>query len=260
MTDNTFLISLNWELRNLFRFPFPEILLAMFAFMVFLPQPSTYSADVNLSTQSWQQLARDITWKSTKEAASFSVSAYLPLVILGSIFSTIAFAYEIENGLLRVHLSQPTSKSTVFLSKWISCFLLIFATLSSTLLFFVFLYLPQNNLYVLINSYLMLKTLLLAALETFFIVSFTVSFSIFSKKASVSLVGSFAILYVLQLVSQTTGLAYVPPGSFYSQVELLFAWTGLNLSRLPESMPSLVFAAFLIIVSYVYFSRRLELS
>ena len=192
-------------------------------------------------------------------AAFSSVLAYLPLAILGSIFGTLAFAYEIENGLLKVHLSQPTSKSAVFLSKWISCFLVIFATLSCTLLFFTFLYIPQNDLYLIINADLTLKMLALAALETFFIISVTVPFSIFSKKASMSLVGSFASLYILQLLSQTAGISYFPPASFYNQVELLFAGSGF-LARLFNSLPSLVFAAGLTVASYVYFSRRLELS
>jgi ABC-type transport system involved in multi-copper enzyme maturation permease subunit len=260
LTDSRFLISLEWELRNLFRFPFPEILLALFTFMVFLPQTSTYTATFHLNAESWQHIAREITWQSTYIAAFFSVNAYLPLAILGAIFGTMAFAYEIENGLLKVHLSQPTSKKVVFLSKWISCFLVIFATLSCVLLFFTFLYIPQNDPYLLINSDLTLKILLLAALETFFIVGVTVSFSIISKKASVSLVGSFATLYVLQLVSQTAGLSYLPPGSFYSQVELLFGETGSNLAFLLDSLPSLIVAAFLTVVSVIYFSRRLELS
>ncbi len=259
MTKNRFLISLSWELKNLFRFPFPEILLALFTFMVFLPSTGAYSASINLDSISWRQIASDVTWKSTRTAASASVSAYLPLAILGSIFATLAFAYEIENGLLKVHLSQPTGKSAVFLSKWISCFLVIFATLSCTLLFSMFLYIPQNGLYLIVNGDLTVKTLVLAALETFFMVSVTVSFSVFSKKASISLVGSFATLYVLQLLSQTASIIYIPPASFFSLVELLFAGSGF-LARLYESLPSLVFALGLAVASYVYFSRRLELS
>jgi ABC-type transport system involved in multi-copper enzyme maturation permease subunit len=259
LTKNRFLISLGWELKNLFRFPFPEILLALFTFIVFLPSGSTYSGDIDLNSISWGQIAWDVARKSTYMAAFDSVSAYLPLAILGSIFATLAFAYEIENGLLKVHLSQPTGKSAVFLSKWISCFLVIFATLSCTLLFFTFLYIPQNDLYLIINADLTVKTLVLAALETFFMVSVTVSFSVFSKKASMSLVGSFAALYILQLLSQTASIAYIPPASFYSQVEMLFGGSGF-LARLFESLPSLIFAAGLAVASYVYFSRRLELS
>jgi len=258
LTDNRFLMNLSWELKNLFRFPFPEILLALFTFTVFLPHVSTYSADINLNDVSSQEITGQIAHVSTYQGAFASVSAYLPLAVLGSIFGTLAFAYEIENGLLMVHLSHPTSKRAVFLSKWLSCFLVAFVTLSCTLLFFTFLYVPENSFYLITNSHLTLSLMLLAAMETFVIVSVTVSFSIFSRKASVSLVGSFATLYILQLLSQTSGLSYLPPASFYSQVELLFH--AGSLSMLFNSSISLVFAAFLAVASYLYFSRRLELA
>lgn len=260
MTKNRFLINLTWELKNLFRFPFPEILLALFTYMVFIPHGGGGCFPYDLESLSWQRITYDLAFHSAGRGASYSVSAYLPMAILACIFATLAFALEIENGLLKVHLSHPTSRRAIFLSKFLSCFLIIFATLSCTLLFFIFLYIPENALYLLIHPRFTLGILLLAALESFFIVSLTVSISIFTKKASISLVGSFATIYIIQLVSETANLTFLPPASFYGQVEYLFSRIAPKLSELPNFLVIPLVSAFLTIIAYVYFSRRLEVT
>ncbi len=258
MTKNKFAISLAWELKNLFRFPFPEILLALFTYMVFTPHGG--GGGFSLENVSWQRITYHLAEDSSYLGALYSVSAYLPMAILASIFATVAFAYEIENGLLKVHLSHPTSRRAIFLSKFLSCFLIIFATLSCSILFFAFLYIPENALYLIIYPHLTLRMLFIAASESFFIVSLTVSFSIFSKKASTSLVGSFATVYIIQLLSDATNLNFVPPESFYGQVEFLFSRIGPKLSELPNFLTIPLASIILIIISYVYFSRRLEVT
>jgi ABC-type transport system involved in multi-copper enzyme maturation permease subunit len=260
MTKNRFLMNLTWELKNLFRFPFPEIILALFTYMVFLPRMGGYSSSFGLENLVWRRITWLLAFVSTQRGAFYSVSAYLPMAILASIFATLAFAYEIENGLMKVHLSHPTSRRAIFLSKFLSCFLIVFTTLSCSLLFFAFLDIPENALHLIINSHLTLGVLLVAALETFFIVTLTVSFSIFSKKASVSLVGSFAAVYIIQLLSETANLTFLPPTSFYGQVYFLFSRSGPKLSGLPDFLVIPFVSTFLAIISYVYFSRRLELT
>jgi len=260
MPKNRFLMNLTWELKHLFRFPFPEILLALFTYMVFLPHGGGYSSSFDLENLSWQRITYNLAFYSTQRGALYSVSAYLPMAILASIFATLAFAYEIENGLLKVHLSHPISRRAVFLSKFLSCFLIVFTTLSCSLLFFAFLHIPENNLYLIIYPDLTLGMLLLAALESFFIVSLTVSFSIFSRTPSISLVGSFATVYIVQLLGETANLTFLPPASFYGQVEFLFSRIAPKLSELPDFLFIPLVSTSLTMISYVYFSRRLELT
>ena len=260
MKKNRFLINLTWELKNLFRFPFPEILLILFTYMVFIPSGGGGSPSYDLESLSWQRITYDIAFRSGYRGAFHSVSAYLPMAILACVFATLVFAYEIENGLLKVHLSHPTSRRTIFLSKFLSCFLIIFATLSCTLLFFIFLYIPENALYLVIYPRFTLGILLLAALESFFIVSLTVFISIFTKKASISLVGSFATIYIIQLVSEAANLTFLPPASFSGHVEYLFSYIAPKLSELPNFLVIPLVSASLTIIAYVYFSRRLEVT
>ena len=260
MTKNRFVISLTWELKNLFRFPFPEILLALFTYMVFVPSGGMGAGSFDLENLSWQRVTYLVSFWSAERGALHAGSAYLPMVILGSIFATLAFAYEIENGLLKVHLSHPTSKRAIFLSKFLSCFLIEFTTLSCTLLFFIFLYIPENAFYLIVYPSLPLKILLLAALESFFIISFMVSFSIFSRKTSISLVGSFATIYVIQLLGEAANLTFLTPASFYGQVEYLFSLTPPKLSELPAFLINPIVATIMMAVSYIYFSRRLALT
>jgi ABC-type transport system involved in multi-copper enzyme maturation permease subunit len=251
-------MNLSWELKNLFRFPFPEILLALFTYMVFLPRGGGYQMNSALEDMSWQRVTQKFARDSSILAGSYSVQAYLPMIILTSIFATLAFAYEIENGLLKVHFSHPTSKVSLFAAKWLSCFLIIFTTLSCTLLLFTFLFYPENDVYLILNSNFLVYILFMAASEAFFVVSLAVAFSIFSKKASISLVGSFATLYTIQLASQTANLTYLPSASFGYQIGFLFSIGQtpdlLNLLAVPLA------SAFLTIISYVYFARRLEVA
>ena len=260
MKKNRFLINLTWELKNLFRFPFPEILLALFTYMVFIPHGGGGSLSYDLESSSWQRMTYNLALRSAHRGALYSVSAYLPMAILACVFATLVFAYEIENGLLKVHLSHPTSRRTIFLSKFLSCLLIIFATLSCTLLFFIFLYIPENALYLVIHPRFTSGILLLAALESFFIVSITVFISIFTKKASISLVGSFATIYIIQLVSEEANLTSLPPASFYGHVEYLFSQIAPKLSELPNFLVIPLISASLTIIAYVYFSRRLEVT
>lgn len=262
MRKNRFLLNLAWELKNLFRFPFPEILLALFTFMTFLWSPSISTGNMVLGDMPWQYITRKVAIFSAYWTGGYSVEAYLPLAILGSIFATLAFAHEIENGLLKVHLSHPTSKRAIFMSKWLSCFLALFTTLSCALLFFAFLYVPQNGFYMVMNSDMVSGILVLAALETFFVVSVTVSFSLFSRKASISLVGSFATLYIMKLLSGTSGLTFLPPASFQKQSSSMFLSLSpfASLFGLPQFFAVPLFSAVLTVLSYVYFSRRLELA
>jgi ABC-type transport system involved in multi-copper enzyme maturation permease subunit len=265
MTESRFLISLTWELKNVFRFPFPEIMLAIFTYMLFVSRISVFSYTSDLESLSWQSFTFSLAFHSSHVGAEYSVSAYLPMAILASIFATISFAYEIENGLMKVHLSNPTSKRSVFLSKWLSCFVIIFTTLSCAMLFFAFLNAPENDLYLIINSELTFGMLLIAASESFFIVSLTVAFSIFSRKASVSLVGSFATVYMLQLLGDATNISFLPPISFGVQVDFLFRKVfypigGPQLSGLPNFLVMPIASLLLTVVCYVYFSRRLELT
>jgi ABC-type transport system involved in multi-copper enzyme maturation permease subunit len=262
LRKNRFLLNLAWELKNLFRFPFPEILLALFTFMMFLWSPSILTGNMVLDDMPWQYITRKVAIFSAYWTGFYSVEAYLPLAVLGSIFATLAFAHEIENGLLKVHLSHPTSKRAIFMSKWLSCFLALFTTLSCALLFFAFLYVPQNGFYMVMNSDMVPGILVLAALETFFVVSVTVSFSLFSRKASISLVGSFATLYIVKLLSERA-LAFLPPASFQKQSSSMFALSSspfANFFGLPQFFAVPLFSAVLTVLSYVYFSRRLELA
>ncbi|MDH5690723.1 MAG: hypothetical protein OEY81_04785, partial [Candidatus Bathyarchaeota archaeon] len=98
MSKNRFIVSLTWELKSLFRFPFPEVLLALFAYMIFLPRGGGFGFTVSSESLIWEEITRTIAFYTTRHAAQFSFFAYLPMGIFASIFATLAFAYEIENG------------------------------------------------------------------------------------------------------------------------------------------------------------------
>ncbi|MEM3627001.1 MAG: ABC transporter permease subunit [Candidatus Bathyarchaeia archaeon] len=260
MQGNKFLATLMWELKNLCRFPFPETLLAMFVYIAFVSHGSHFSFSVPLEYLDWLKINRELAYHTLEEAARLSSEVYLPLGIFVTIFTTLSFAYEIENGLLKVYFSHPISKKGIFLSKFLSCFFLIYATFSISFLTYALLKIPENIPYLIFSVDLIFKLLLLTALECFFMASLTTSFSIFSEKASVSLIGSFAIIYILQLLSESVRLPYLPPISFKEQAFTLFSSTPPQFYDILNFASTPIISTFLILLSYIYFSRRLEIA
>lgn len=259
MQRNRLLATLSWELRNLSRFPFPEALLALFVYVLFMPRLGGFSISTDLERLDWLWFNKRIAFHTIWGAARLSYVAYLPMGIFASIFATLSFAYEIENGLLKVYLSHPISRAGVFLSKFLSCFFLIYTTFSTSLLAYAFLRIPENTPYFIFSVGLVSKMLFLAAVESFFVVSLAISFSIFSEKASVSLIGSFVMIYALHLVSGSVGLPYLPPTSFSEQASALFTSIALQFSDILNFAVAPVISTLLVVFSYIYFSRRLEI-
>lgn len=260
MKRNKILTGFTWELKNLFRFPLPEVLLAFFVYLFFLPHGGAFSFSISIEQLILQEINREIAFLTIYEAARLSLGTYLPLGIFASIFATLSFAYEIENGLLKIYLSHPFSRTEIFLSKFLSCFFVIFTTFSIGLLTYTFLKIPENTIYIVLSIDLLLRILILTILECFFIVSLTISFSVFSGKASISLIGSFVVIYVLQLLSESTTLSFLPPTSFKEQASMLFSLNTPQFFDILNFMVTPLISTFLIVFSYLYFSRRLEIS
>ncbi len=258
MRRNRFIMSLRWELRSLLKFPFPEVLLAFFTYMVFLPPSGSFGITLPQERLSWEEIARSMAFHTIRETAQFSSPAYLPLGLFASIFATLSFAYEIENGLLKVYLSHPLSRRDVFSSKLLSSFLVIFVTFSASLLTYAFFRIPENSIYLILSADLLLKILLVAASECLFVISIAVSFSLFTGKVSLSMVGSSAIVYLIQMLSETGDIEFLPPTAFREQVSFLFRKTPSPPNFLTLSVTPLI-STLLIVLSYLYFSRRLEI-
>lgn len=258
MRKNKFISSLTWELKNLFRFPLPGVLLAVFTYMIFLPRGGGYAFTVSPENIVWEEITRKISFHAIYRAALFSFYVYVPMGIFASIFATLIFAYEIENGVLKAHLSHPISRRTLFLSKLSSCFLIVFTTFSASLLAHAFLRDTGNAFYVVLSADLLLRLLLTVALQSLFMVSIAVSFSLYSRKTSVSLVGSFATIYLIQLLGESANLKFLPPRSFRELASFLLA-SPPNFSQFLNFAAIPITSAFLIIFSYLFFSKGLEI-
>jgi len=226
--------------------------------MIFLPRGGGFGFTVSSESLIWEEITRTIAFHTTRNAARFSFFAYLPMGIFASIFATLAFAYEIENGLLKIHLSHPISRQSIFLAKLLSCFLIVFITFSASLLSYTFLHITENALYLILSPDLILKVLLMTTLQSLFMISVTISFSLYSGKTSVALIGSFAAIYLIQLLSESANLEFLPPISFREQASFLFSKSLPKLSQLPNFLTIPLVSVFLIICSYFFFSRRLE--
>lgn len=259
MNKNKFIVSLTWELKNLFRPPFPEVMLALFTYMIFLPRGGGFSFTVSPESISWEMITSALASNATHQTMFYSSFAYIPMGIFASILATLTFAYEIENGLLKVHLSHPISRQSIFIAKLLSCFLIVFITFSASLLSYSFLYVPENALYLILSPRLILRVLTMATIESLFVISVTIFFSLYSGKTSVSLIGSFTIIYFIQLLSESANLEFIPPIYFRKLVSLLFSTISFTHYEILNFLSIPLASVFLIILSYLFFSRRLEL-
>lgn len=258
MKKTRFIHGLTWELKNLFRFPFPEVMLALFTYIMFLPRGGTFGFNIPQDSMIWEEITRKLAFYIIRDTAGFSFLAYLPMSLFTSIFVTLSFAYEIENGLMKVHLSHPTSRKNIFLSKLTSCFMITFLTFSTSLLAYLLLRIPENFLSAIFSLDLILKLLLLAASETFFVTSLAVAFSLYSGKASVSLIGSFATFYFVQVLSENANLKFLPPIAFREQASFLFAITFSKSVDIAGLIAVPIASVLLTFFSYLYFSRRMQ--
>jgi hypothetical protein len=96
------------------------------------------------------------------------------------------------------------------------------------------------------------------ALETLFVTSLAVSYSLYSGKTSVSLIGSFATFYFIQVLSENANLEFLPPIAFRNQADFLFTFSSARFADITSLLVAPVASAVLILFSYLYFSRRMQ--
>jgi hypothetical protein len=261
-----FLEVLIWQLRESTRFPILEFLAALLVFQVFYASLFAARGVSFLFFPEWGVVQSLMVLRLMREIARSLLSAYIPTTFIVVVIATMSLAYQFETGLMKMYFSLPAKRSHYFFAKFFVCFLIPFIMLIVTSLLTEFFLNPIGLFFLFVSPEALVGTLLLTGEMVFFIVSVSVAVSLFSRHTAVSLISSLVILYSLELLGGSMELPILPPKSlshglfqffFFSQNNYWRqypGWEGIGVLALTP-----VVSLSLVLISYVYYSKRLEL-
>lgn len=257
---------LGWELKNLTRFPLLELLVAIAVYLSMLS--GGWGSGFMLGPgESWSRFPLSIASSIGRHSLDYAVDLYVPMMLAAIVFASIGIAREVEAGFVKVALSHPIRRRALFLVKSASCFLITFTIFAVATVSAIFLQNWTAAKYILSFPATILRVLGLLMLQTFFVVGVATAVAVFSRNTAVSSIGSIGILYLPVYMAQVVGvkIPFVPPEStrlfvFYLRSEQVF-WRQYDFVTFFEAtvVPVLI-AATLLLISFVYFTRRFDVS
>lgn len=246
---------LSWEFRNLLRFPMLELLVGI---AVYLSVLTGYGGGDGESPYS---IVRHIARHFHSEV----VYLYVPTLFAAVVFASVGIAREIEAGYVKVVVSNPVRRRDLFFVKFAGCFLATLAILGGAILVTMFLQHWSVSMYIISFPAIILSVFVLFVLQTFFVTCVAAAVAVLSRNTAVSFIGSFGILYLPYYMSALVGvkIPLVPPEStalfsFYLCSGVVF-WRQYDLvTLLGATVVPVVVALTLLLVSFVYFTRRYD--
>jgi len=253
---------LKWELRNIVRFPIIELLILLLTYQVMSSAfVSARTQDLGYNPLAALPQGQMLTALFTVVAQGLA-GAFISISFIGAVAATMLFAYEFETGLTKFYMSLPIKRTQQFLAKLLSCFLVPFLMLLAVGCIAEIFLNPVSVQYFFSAPETLANVMLLLGEMALFIVAVCITISIFSHNTAISFIGSLAILYGLQLIgnrafpvlpptSLDTGLIwYLFQPSYWNQYP---GWHGTAILIVTP-----ILSATLLIVSYSYYCRRLN--
>jgi len=162
-------------------------------------------------------------------------------------------------------LSNPVRRRDLFLAKFAVCFLTTLAIVGGAMFAVMFVQNWSVSVYVASFPTMIFSVFVLFVLQAFFIVCVATAVAVFSRNTAVSFIGSFGVLYLPDYMSRLVGVKvpFVPPESthlvsFYLRAASVF-WRQYDLGTLlGATVVPAVIAATLLLMSFVYFTRRFD--
>lgn len=257
---------LGWEFRNLLRFPMLELLFAIAVYMGMLTGEWGCGSGV-AGARSWSIIPPYIASHIGRHSLDYAVDLYVPMMLATIVFASVGIAREVEAGFVKVALSNPIRRRDLFLVKFAGNFLITLVIFAVVTYLAVFLQNWTAALYLLSFPAAILRVLGLLALQTFFVVAVTTAVAFFSRNTAVSFLGSIGTLYLPVYMGQVARvkIPFIPPESTRLFISYLRSpnWFleqyGLAIFLEATLVPVLI-AAILLFLSFVYFTRRYDVS
>jgi ABC-type transport system involved in multi-copper enzyme maturation permease subunit len=255
-----------WELKNIARFPIVEVLLALLVFQV-MSSTLVNARSISRTYFPFDEFPQGLMLSDlVRQIATDLAGAFISTSFIGVVSATMLFSYQYETGLTKFYMSLPIKRTNFFLAKLLACFLVPFLMLVAVGCTAELFLNPVSVLFLFSAPMVLARALLIIGEMVLFVIAVSISLSILSHNTAVSFISSLAILYGLTLVSGSIGVPILPPASFsqglwsflfYSQRDFWSTypgWTGAGTLALTPTV-----ALILLVVSYFYFSRRLNL-
>jgi len=258
---------LGWEFRNLVRFPLLELLVFIAVYLSMITAAG--GTGMGMTAQSeWSMYPSGIAETIMRHSLNKVESLYLATIFTITVFASVGIAREVEAGYVKVALSAPIRRRDLFLVKFASCFLTGLAIFAFALFSAMFLRNWPSALYIVSYPPTLLMFFVLLLVQTFYVAGVATAMAVFSKSTAASFIGSIGIMYVPVYMAQTVAglsIPFIPPQStrlfaFYIASSRVF-WKQYDLLTLMEAtaIPVLI-ASVLLLASFVYFTRRFDLS
>lgn len=253
---------LGWEFRNLLRFPVLELLVGIAVYLTALAGPGGAHGE---------RISYVVARHTMVHFHKAVVSLYLPMLLAAVVFASVGIAREIEAGYVKAVLSNPVRRRDLFLVKFASCFLATLAIFSGATFMVMFVQNWSVSLHIVSNPATIFTVFVLLVAQTFFVTCVATAVAIFSRNTAVSFIGSFGVLYLPDYMSKLVGMKipFLPPestnifGSYLQDVSwhpgAEWFWREYGLATfLGATVVPVVIALTLLLVSFVYFTRRYD--
>jgi len=251
---------LSWELSDLFRFPILELAVFVTAFQL-IPPTSITPPLVKISYIN--PIDKTFPFITLGEylgphLIGTCMKLYLSQAFLTSLFFCLSFSYEAERGFMKLKLSLPISRKSLFLVKIASCFTVLL--IMDVLLFFLGLLLQYFPVISLIPTAFesISKFLLILTLQLLYLSSVTILISTHQKNLGTALLFSLsATLVPFTIPSIPRYLEIIPP--FSTRYFLYFMVGEVALQNIAlRALLQVLISLTMLILSYVRFTRWYE--
>lgn len=191
---------------------------------------------------------------------------YLIIALFSSILSYLSVSYLRDIGFLKTEFSLPIGRGTIYLSKFLSSFLILLFLVFASVSFSGFVrgfgaiqFMPLDEL---ISYSLMIFAEAFSII--FLIASVTTLLAFMIKRPGVSFIVTFSLLYLLQLVSfqlrKSVPLLPYSLGVFEEQFFIAVNQESFSISVFEPLFTSFLLSLLLFSSGYYYVTRRMQVS
>jgi ABC-type transport system involved in multi-copper enzyme maturation permease subunit len=214
-----------WEVRTLLRFPMLEVLVAFFVFQAFSLKSVLGSLTVPPGA-TWDATAGQLALVSAQAGFQTLGDLYLPVAVFASIFATVTLTHDFESGYLKLLLSHPVSRASVFWAKYATIASITFASLVASILLVVFSS-SAHDAWRLLDPHTMglvwLGVLFACLVVTVLLVGVTMLVGTLSKNSALTMAVCIGLTFGALLAGNASHSPLLPPESLSRGDALLFA-------------------------------------
>jgi ABC-type transport system involved in multi-copper enzyme maturation permease subunit len=242
-----------WELKNILRFPMPEIIVFIMFFTVF-SQLFNLTLPISSGGGEFSSAIKNGYFMMFQFIGNKVQLPYTLIVVFSSFMMALTFANEIEKGILRQYLSSPIPKRDIFFGKLLAVTVPMIAVSSAAIIVMLFMIDPSHFFSVPHIARFIAAVIMTYILLIFAIAGLGIVMSLISRNTAITAISTFMVFYLFSMIGGRE-LPYIPPYSM-SQIAKFF----MGISHSTSAILFLpLFAVITIAIGYYFFVKEVEL-